>query len=38
MNGTASSDLYNAGTRRIGFWRIEMNSGKKAIIREHSTG
>jgi len=33
-----SSNLYNAGTRRAGFWRIKMDSGKKAIMREHSTG
>jgi len=32
-----SSNLYNAGTRRAGFRRIEKDSGKKAK-REHSTG
>ena len=34
-HATPSSNLYNSGTRRAGFGRIEMDSGKKAIMREH---
>jgi hypothetical protein len=33
-----SSNLYNAGIMRAGFWRIEMGSRKKATMRKHSTG
>jgi len=33
MRGTPPSNLYNTGTRRAGFWRMEMDSGKKAIMK-----
>jgi hypothetical protein len=33
-----SSNLFSAWTRRTDFWRSEMDSKKKAIMREHSTG
>jgi len=33
-----SSNLHNAGTRRASFWKMEMDSGKKAIMRQLSTG
>jgi hypothetical protein len=36
--GTALSNLCSVWTSRAGFWRIEMDSRKKAIMREHNTG